>query len=406
MSTANISGDLRPDLTRRGLRTVRALYFFLFAAVGAIFPYLNVYYRSIGLSGTQIGLIGSLPPLTGMIAGPLWGMLSDRLGATRWLLVLAAIGSMAAVFGLSLARQFIWLLPFTAAYAFFSNPMMPLLDSTTLELLEGHRERYGRQRLWGSMGFVITSWVFGNVLEQVGLHWLFLGYIALMMGVLIAALWLPDRRTRLQSPLRSGIARLVRQRTWALFSISLIVLGLANSGMHSFLNIYIKEAGGDEGLIGAVWGIAALTELPVMFLAAPIIARIGTRRTLAIAYALYAVRWLLYGIMPTPQWAAPISLLHGVTFGALWVAGVAYADALAPEGLKATAQGLFSATFFSLSSVIGTPISGFLFDRIGPATLFQSYAVLGLIALGILWWGTRGTERDAGETLDVQGGPA
>ncbi len=377
------------DSTKRGLWISRVLYFFLFAAVGAFFPYINVYYRSIGLSGTQIGLIGSLGPLMGMIAGPLWGLFSDRLGVTRPLLMLAIVGAMLSVLGLSVAPGFAWLLPITAAYAFFTNPIMPLLDSTTLELLQGRRERYGRQRLWGSLGFVVTSWAFGNILERAGLHWLFYGYLVLMSVVLVVAVWLPARRTRLSGPLRSGLARLVRQRTWLFFSASLIVLGIANSGMHSFLNIYVKEMGGGEGLIGLMWGLAALSEVPVMFLAAPIIAQISTRRTMAIAYALYAVRWLLLGIMPSPGWAVLINLLHGPTFGALWVAGVAYADALAPDELKATAQGLFSATLYSISSVIGSPLSGLLFDLIGPGALFRVYAILGILALMLFWWGTR-----------------
>ncbi|MCD6289831.1 MAG: MFS transporter [Anaerolineae bacterium] len=403
-SITNTSSTQALDAARRGLRVARVLYFLVFAAVGVIFPYLNVYYRSIGLSGTQIGLIGSLSPLVAMIAAPLWGMVSDRLGLVRLLLVVASAGSMMAVFGLSCVQAFLWLLLLTVAYSFFSNPIMPLLDSTTLMLLGECRERYGQQRLWGSIGFVITSWAFGRVLERAGLRWLFPGYIVLMAGVMIAALWLPDRRTRLSSPLRKGVARLVRQRVWLLFSASLIVLGIANSGMHSFLNIYIKESGGSEGLIGIVWGVSALTEVPVMFLAAPLIARIGTRRTLAIAYALYGVRWLLYGIMPRPQWAVPISLLHGVTFGALWVAGVGYADALAPDELKATAQGMFSATFFSVSGVIGTLVGGILFDWIGPAAMFQVYAVLAIIALALFWWGTQ--ERLAPTRPGSEGGAA
>ncbi|MCS7222345.1 MAG: major facilitator superfamily domain-containing protein 6 [Anaerolineae bacterium] len=372
------------DVTRRGLFVSRVLYFFVFAAVGAFFPYINVYYRSIGLSGTQIGLIGSLGPLVGMVAGPLWGLFSDRFGVTRPLLALAITGAMLSMLGLSIAPGFVWLLLLTAAYTFFTNPIMPLLDSTTLELLQGHRERYGRQRVWGSLGFVVTSWAFGYILERFGLRWLFYGYVALMSVVLVVAMGLPARRTRLSGPLRSGLMRLIRQRAWLFFSASLIVLGIANSGMHSFLNIYIKEMGGGEGLIGLLWGVAALSEVPVMFLAAPIIVQIGIQRTLAIAYALYAMRWLLLGIMPSPEWAVPINLLHGLTFGALWVAGVAYADALAPEELKATAQGLFSATLYSVSSVISGPISGFLFDTIGPAALFRVYAILGILALALL----------------------
>ncbi len=387
-SIALADATARAIAAGRGLWIARALYFFQFGAVGAFFPYLYVYYRSIGLSGTQIGLIGSLPPLVGMIAGPLWGLLSDRFGAVRQLLILATAGSILAVLGLSAVQAFGALFLLTMVYAFFNNPIMPLLDSATLDLLEGQREHYGRQRLWGSIGFVITSWGFGLLLERIGLHWAFYGYVLLMFPLMILAWWLPVRRARLSAPLRRGLARLVRQRAWFFFSLSLVVLGIANSGMHGFLNIFVKEMGGSEGLIGTMWGVAALSEIPVMFLAAPLIVRLGPRRILAATYALYVLRWLLYGLMPSPIWAVPISLLHGLTFGALWVTGVAYVDALAPEELKATAQGLFFASFFGFSRVLGTSLSGLLFDMIGPAALFQTYALFGLVALGLFWWGS------------------
>lgn len=372
-----------------GLRVARAMYFVLFAATGAFFPFINLYYRSIGLSGAQIGVIGSVSPLVGMIAGPLWGMISDRFGVTRPLLITGLVGAALCALGLLSAPTFLWLAPVAAAYAFFTSPIMPLLDSTTLDLLEGRRELYGRQRLWGSIGFVFTALGFGRVIQQFGLPWLFYGYMALIAVAMVIAFRLPARRTRLGGTLRRGLAQLVRQRAWLIFSASLLVLGIANSGMHTFLNIYVKEMGGGEGLVGLMWAVAAITEVPVMFLAGPLVARLGARRTIAIAYLAYTVRWLLYGMMPAPTWAVPISLLQGVTFAPLWVAGVAYADALAPRELKATAQGMFAATLFSLSGVIGGPISGLLFDALGAAALFRLYCGFGLAALGLLWWGSK-----------------
>jgi PPP family 3-phenylpropionic acid transporter len=378
-----------PAMAERGLRVARLLYFFMFAAIGFYFPFINVYYRSIGLSGAEIGVIGSLSPLMGMLAGPLWGMASDRFGMTRMLLLVGIMGAMVSVFGLSIAPTFAVLLPITIAYAFFSSPIMPLLDSTTLDLLGSRADGYGRQRMWGSVGFVFTALGGGYLVQRAGLPWLFYGYIGLMAVVLVIATQLPMRRTRLTSPLRKGLAQLMRQRTWLIFSASLLVLGIANSGMNTFVNVYVTEMGGGKEMIGLIGAVSAIAEVPVMFLAAPLITRLGKRRTLAIAYALYSVRLLLYGFMPAPEWAIGIGLLTGVTFGGLWVAGVAYADALAPRELKATAQGLFSAVLYSLSGVIGSPISGMLFDSVGPAMLFRIYSVCGVIALGLLWWGTR-----------------
>ena len=62
---------------------IRAFQFAFWGAVGFYFPFANVYYRTIGLSGTQIGLIGTLSALTAALGAVAWGLLHDRLGKSR-----------------------------------------------------------------------------------------------------------------------------------------------------------------------------------------------------------------------------------------------------------------------------------------------------------------------------------
>lgn len=72
--------------TGKGLLYAPSLYFCYYLAIGAFYPFLNLYYERIGLSGLQIGLLASIPALMRPLAGPLWGGLADRLGIHRHLL--------------------------------------------------------------------------------------------------------------------------------------------------------------------------------------------------------------------------------------------------------------------------------------------------------------------------------
>jgi MFS family permease len=94
----------------------------------------------------------------------------------------------------------------------------------------------------------------------------------------------------------------------------------------------------------------------------------------------FAMRMLLYGLMPAPEWAAAISLVAGTGFGLYSIAVVNYANELAPANLKATSQGLVVA-LTSLSGIAGAPLSGFLFDRVGPSNMFLVLAGLCFLAL-------------------------
>jgi MFS family permease len=104
-----------------------------------------------------------------------------------------------------------------------------------------------------------------------------------------------------------------------------------------------------------------------------------------VALLAYALRMLMYGLMPTPEWAAGINLLGGVSFGLYWISAVTYANELAPDNLKATSQGLLLSVT-SLAAVIGALFTGGLFDLVGPHTMFRILAgccVLALILFGV-----------------------
>lgn len=376
----------------RAFTALRGLYFFYFAAFGIVNTFLNVYYRSIGLSGTQIGWINTLAPLVGIFSGALWGMLNDRFGRVRLLLLVAAVGSAINLMGISAVRTFVWILPLAGAYSLFSNPLTLLLDTLNLSMLGGDQERYGRQRLWGSLGFIVSTTLAGFILERIGLHWMFSGYTIMILVFCGALVFLPGQPVRMTDSIWGGLSKLVRRPGWLLFMVSVGVLWVAVAGYYNFLSIHLTGMGATESLIGTAWSLAAVTEVPVMYFSAPLLKHLGARRMLVIAFVLYAVRLLLYGLMPSPGWALPIALMHGLTFGFFWVACVTQINALAPDELKATSQGLLSAVT-NLATVVGSPINGALFDAVGGGALFRGLSVVCLAALGLYLLSQRQVKR-------------
>ena len=70
--------------------------------------------------------------------------------------------------------------------------------------------------------------------------------------------------------------------------------------------------------------------------------------------------------------------------------GVAYADALAPAGMGATAQGIFVAVIFGFGTATGALLGGLLYDTVGGAAMF---AVAGFVVLaGLLYYAVAGRE--------------
>ena len=74
------------------LLRVSIAYLAYFAAVGAAWPYLPIYYRGIGLSLGTIGGLAAVAAAIQLLAAPGWGVLADHFSRTR-LTLPAASGS-------------------------------------------------------------------------------------------------------------------------------------------------------------------------------------------------------------------------------------------------------------------------------------------------------------------------
>jgi PPP family 3-phenylpropionic acid transporter len=380
--------DPTPASQNKDLLIVKFLYGFYYSAFGLFSSFGNVYYHAIGLTGSQVGWISSMNPLLGLFAGPIWGGLSDLYGVSQLLMLIAVGGVTFAMLGLSAGHTFAWLLIFTAIYSFFNGTIIPLIDSTNFAALGAKRENYGRQRIWGSIAYIVVTFIGGMILDRVGLIWVFYGCAIFMAALFAFLLFLPSRRVRMSGSIWSDFGALTSRTDWRFFIASLFIVGISIAGMNNFLGIYIKSMGGPDTLVGWVNSLSALSEVPVMFFGAVLIRKIGEKKMLAIAFSTYAVRFLLYSLLPGPYWALPIAVIHGISFGFYWVAGVVYANRLAPENMKATSQALFVATT-SLANVISSPFSGMVMDRFGPAALFRCLSVICLLGLLVLLIGFR-----------------
>jgi len=377
---------------RRGTRSLKLLYFLLFAAIGAFSPFVNVYYGSIGLSGTQIGLVNTLGPLAGMLSAALCGMLNDRFGKTRLLMGIGILGAIAAALALSTVRAFALIVLIACVYGLFASTVMPLIDGTTMSLLGDDRQSYGALRGWGTLGFIVTTATVGFILDRTGLRAVFFVYALIMGLLLVASIGLPERPIHLRGSLRAGLGRMLRRPVWLFFMASVFGLGMASGGMSSFLSVMLKAMGGSDSLIGVSWTVAALSELPFMLFSARLLRRSGSSRLLAIGYFFYTLRMLAYSALPSAGWVLAASLLQGPSFGLYWISAVTYASELAPDDLRSTSQGLLAAAT-SLSGLSGAAVGGVLYDWIGPTGMFRVLAGCCVAALLLYGLGQAGFAR-------------
>jgi len=69
----------------------KAAYFFEYAKEGSHFPYLILFYVSVGLDPTQAGFIGGIRFIGGLLGAPICGWIADKTGRHKTIAILACI---------------------------------------------------------------------------------------------------------------------------------------------------------------------------------------------------------------------------------------------------------------------------------------------------------------------------
>ncbi|MEW6753793.1 MAG: MFS transporter, partial [Candidatus Latescibacterota bacterium] len=151
----------------------RVFYFLYFAASASLSPFLPLHYEGLGLAGRQIGFLAGIPPFLVLFGASAWGALADLTQRHRLVLCLAIAGSTVAALLLGAAPTFSYLVLAVLAFASFMAPIVPLVDNSVMAQLGEHRERYGRIRLWGAVGWGLSAPLAGRLVEGAGLEWAF-----------------------------------------------------------------------------------------------------------------------------------------------------------------------------------------------------------------------------------------
>lgn len=366
--------------TPQPARLFSALFFSYYLALGAFMPYINLYYERLGLTGRQIGVLAAIPVLVSSTAVLLWSSLADTLRWHRRILRTSLLLSAAAILLLSTATTFQALLGYVVIYAFFISPAVPLLDSGALEAADSSNRSYGELRLWGAVGWTISTILVGQVIQHYNIRWLFYCFVVLLLFTFTIALFQPRRQRVEPTPLRRGLKTLLVNKPIFLFLLTVFFVSLTLNANLSFFSIYLDSIGASEGAIGLGWAIASLSEIPVMLFSGRIARRIGAAGLLKVAFTIFAIRWLLYSFITTPALAILVQALHGLSFGAYLVGGVTYINERTPAGLSTTAQALLNLVSFGLGSVSGSLLGGYLFETIGFTWFFRLLSLIVLVA--------------------------
>lgn len=366
-----------------GLRILLA-YLIFYASLGAVFPYLPVFYKDLGLALDQIGLLLAVQAGIQLAFGPVWGGISDQFPRSRAALPLSA--AVATIGGIALYLSFGFTAVLIASLVLYAGMagITPLLDARTMETLGStERHRFGQVRAFGSLAFVIGTLTVGVMLDVYGPRSLFWFYIPMLALTIIVTATIPRRGFTRSVSLRRGAGEIFRIPGVPLLLAGFVVLWTALAGANAFYSIQVVALGGSASMVGVAWAIGAMVEVPIMYGFPRLAGRFGAERLLVVGGLSFALRAGLASFATAPMMLVAIAPLEGIGFAGTFVGGVTVLAARAPAGTGGTAQGLLSGSA-GLATILGSTAAGAIALAIGIPGLFAICAIVSLVGAAIV----------------------
>lgn len=370
----------------------KAMYAISSGGQSALVNFLPVFYEHTMLfTKVQIGVLQTLPCICSIIAPPFWGALADAIRNQRLVHIACIVSGAIFLYAIQFAHSFQLSMLLVIIANFQSAPAGSLLDHAVLDLLSKVGGEYGKQRLFGAVGYGLGAYISGLLVAAAGISWAFnLNLLSALLSLLIlhaipavkhghddgyAVLESNDdvQKPKKEAPptFVEGIRLLGKKNDVLVLLVVVFLMGLMYGVLSSFLTLNLYNLSGNNSqIIGIAIMCETSSELPAFFFSQPIIRKLGTINVLLVSIAGYAARISYLAVMTNPWGAIPFEFLHGVTFGIAWAACTQYIYTAAPKGCEGTVMGILNAVQNGLGRGAGTLVGGYFYQNYDAQTMW------------------------------------
>jgi len=358
-------------LSRFQLFPFAALSASYFAHIGFFNPYLPLWLKDLGFSITIIGLLTAVQAATRVLAPYGWGWLSDHTGERVRLLRFCAGAALMCSTGLLMTGGVVWIAGVLLLMFIHTSAMMPMSEAALAHLVSTDQgfdaRRYGRVRLWGSLGFLVTVFVAGAWFEHQGMQSFPAWSVGSLVVLNLSVWWLPNRKESTHhEDARPPVMSVLRQRKVQWFFATVFFHVLSHIGIYVFFSLYLDELGYSKTMIGVLWAVSVAAEIVWFFTQSRWLPMFTLSMWLFICAAAMVLR------MALTTWAAEwlgallfAQLLHALTFATQHTACIALLSHHFPGRLRGRGQALYASIGYGVPGVLGALGGGALSDAFG-----------------------------------------
>lgn len=370
-------------------------YFFYFAILGLISPYLSVFLDGKGFSSVELGEIFAIITATKIVAPSLWAVLADKTGQKLLIIRLGALLALLSFILLFWLNSY-WPISFCLAlFSLFWTAILPQLEVLTLTSVRQSSKIYARIRLWGSLGFIALAIFAGQVMQYYSLNnssnnvitsftnaFVLMGSIILLCLLLSTMAIKPQRMVnKIQIQALAITAKLLEPR-FVIFFISGMLLQISFGPYYGFFALFLRDLDYPGFAVGLLISLGVVAEILVFIFASSFFKAFSLKAILIFSLFATALRWLLVALYPQSIWLLAFTqLIHAASFALFHSASMIFISEHFSRCQQSRGQAVYLGGVYGVGGAIGAYVAGVLWlDGLGASTAFLTASASVLFA--------------------------
>jgi len=327
------TGIEQPSQKSRSLRALDLVNFFMADVQTGVGPFVAIYLTSVRhWNPAQAGLIISAQNLANLAAQAPAGALVDSAKRKKWLIAIAAavvaIGALAIVSVKTVTGE-----AFAQSFIGIANAIFPPAIAAIALGMVGKAalpRRVGRNEAFNHSGNVTFAIAAGLIGTYAGQQWIFYAAAIVAIATIASALSIRNRDidnrvARAASPECEvkRVSEVFRDRRILAFAGAVVIFHFANAAMLPLVGELMSR--GKDGkaalYMSACITIAQFVMTPIAIATGRLADRFGRKPIFLVAFAVLALRGVLYTFGKSAAWLVAVQSLDGIgagIFGVLW----------------------------------------------------------------------------------------
>jgi PPP family 3-phenylpropionic acid transporter len=350
-----------------------SFFFLYFAYVGLVSPYASLFFLDRGFLVIEIAVLMSMLQITRIVGPFSWGWLSDylsnRIGIIRFCACLAAIVFSAIYFLHSYIGFFIWMF---VLHTILSS-LMPLGESATVHALfkdNSFDKRYGRLRLWGSIGFITMVLFAGELFQRVSIEMYPIVGTFILLTLALITFFLHEPRMERRKMVKGELWVVLLNPDVRWFLLSGFFMQFAHAALYVFYSLYLANLGYDKLQIGLFWALGVFAEVIFFYYQSKVLSRVDPEVVLQASFGIGVIRFALMAFLPMTSILIIAQVMHAGTFAAHHSAATKLLQRWFTGPLQARGQALMATVSYGLGGTLGGLFAGWIWESSQPRDVF------------------------------------